>query len=205
MAQSKTNKNRKAKKEKFKEGAKKQAEQQRIPRTHLVPVPTWQSNETLDLRGDLLEALEQQMVIAMDSLQKCGQVLQYIMQQNIKAEKIKLQYEWNNGEKPTDKEVEDFLAQQKLLQEERKKQMLDLQEKLQAEADLAKKQSTAEANNAITGLVGPDGTPIGSSKPLVEEVTEDNDEDLEDDEDFNEEDSTDEQPSGNDDDQTSEE
>lgn len=199
MAQSKTNKNRKGKKEKFKEKAKENAQKQRIPRTHLVPIPTWQSNENLDCRGDLLEAYEQQLVIAMDAIQKCGQALQYMIQQNIKAGKIQLQYEWNNGEKPTQKEIDDFLELQKKAQEERKKQMLELQEKLQAEADLAKKQSIAEENNAITGLVAPDGTPIGSSKPLVEDTDEGEDEDQD------EEDSTDEQPSDNDDEKTSEE
>lgn len=193
MAQSKKNPNRKKKQEKFKEQAKETAVKQRIPRTHLIPIPTWQSNENLDARGDLVEAFEQQLVIAMDAIQKCGQALQYMIQMNIKSEKIKLQYEWNNGEKPTQKEIDDFLELQAKATEERKKQMLALQEKLQKDAN----QAIAEQNQSITGLVGPDGQPIGTNKPLVEDEVEDEDE--------SEEDSTDEQPSSNDDDETSEE
>jgi hypothetical protein len=196
MAQSKNDKNRKKKKEQFKEKAKETAVKQRIPRTHLIPIPTWQSNENLDARGDLIEAFEQQLVIAMDAIQKCGQALQYMIQMNIKSEKIKLQYEWNNGEKPTQKEIDDFLALQAKATEERKKQMLELQEKLQKDAN----QAIAEQNQEITGLVGPDGQPIGTNKPLVEQ-----DEAEDEDEDESDDDSTDEQPSDNDDDKTSEE
>lgn len=184
MAQSKKNPKRKKKVEQFKETAKVQAAQKQIPRTHLVPTPTWQSTENLDLRGDLLEAFEQQLVIAMDAIQKCGQALQYVMQMNIKSEKIKLDYQWNNGEKPTQEEIDKFLADQKTLMEERKKQMLEMQETLQKQAN----QAIAETNASITGLVGPDGvTPVGTNKPLVDE-----------------EDSIDEQPSDNVDDSTEE-
>lgn len=158
MAKSKTDKSRKKKVEQFKETAQVKAAQQQIPRTHLVPIPTWQSTENLDLRGDLLEAFEQQLVIAMDAIQKCGQALQYAMQQNIKSEKIKLEYQWNNGEKPTEKEVEDFLAEQKKLQEARKQQMLDMQAEIQR-----------QANHAKTGLVGPDGSPVATDQNLSED------------------------------------
>jgi hypothetical protein len=189
MAQSKKDPNRKKKATKFKEQAKETAVKQRIPRTHLVPIPTWQSNENLDARGDLVEAFEQQLVLAMDALSKCGQALQYMIQMNIKSEKIKLSYEWNNGEKPTQKEIDEFLELQKKATEARKQQMLELQDKLQKDAN----QTIAENNAAKTGLVGPDGvTPIGTNKPLE-------------DEDDSDEDSTDEQPSENDDDETSEE
>lgn len=190
MAQSKKDPNRKKKAQKFKDTAKVKAAQQQIPRTHLTPIPTWQSNENLDLRGDLLEAFEQQLVIAMDAIQKCGQALQYVMQVNIKNEKIKLDYVWNNGEKPTQAEIDKFLADQKILAEERKQQMLAMQEQLQQQA----KQAIAEQNQSITGLVGPDGQPVGTNKPLVEVEDEDeSDEDL-----------TDEQSSSNED-ETSEE
>ena len=152
-----TKKDRSKKKEQFKQKAKHQAAQQSIARTHLVPVPTWQSNDTLDCRGDMLEALEANLMAAMDAVQKCGQVAQYIMQQNIQAKKITINYVWNNGETATPEEVETHKGELKKLQEERNKQLLEMQEKIQQDHNAAK-----------TGLVGVDGAPIGTTQNLDE-------------------------------------
>lgn len=153
-------KDRKAKQNKFKENAKKEAAKQAVPKTHLVPVPTWQSSEQLELRGDLLEALEQQLVAAIDAVQKAGQVVQFVMQHNVKSEKIKIDYVWNNGEKPTDEEVSNFKAEMERVRQERQKQAKEFQENLQRQENAAK-----------TGLVGVDGQPIGSTQDLDEEST----------------------------------
>jgi len=160
----------KAKKEKFKQAEKQKAAQQAIPRTHLVPVPTWQSTDNLDIRGDLLEALEQNLMAAMDAVQKCGQVAQYVMQMNVASKKITLNYVWNNGEAATEAEVETFKEQLKKLQEERTKQALDLQNQIKQDQNAAK-----------TGLVGVDGQPIGTTQDLEEDNDETSDEQTEND------------------------
>jgi len=157
-------KNRSKKKEQFKQKAKQEAAQKAIPRTHLVPVPTWQSTDTLDCRGDMLEALEQQLMAAMDAVQKCGQVAQYIMQQNVKAGKIKINYVWNNGETASEADIETYKGELKKLQDERNKQLLAMQEQIQQDHNAAK-----------TGLVGPDGQPIGTTQNLDEDTDDTSD------------------------------
>lgn len=175
MANSKKGtKDRSKKQQQFKAKAKQEAAQQAIPRTHLVPVPTWQSNENLDFRGDLLEALEQQLMAAMDAVQKCGQVAQMVMQMNIKNEKIKINYVWNNGEPATEAEVETHKGEMKKLQEERNKQLLQMQDKIKQDFNAAK-----------TGLVDAAGNPVGSTQNLDEN------------EESGEEANSDEQPSDN--------
>lgn len=162
MAQKK-DKTRKDKVEKFKDNAKQQAAQAAIPKTHLIPQTNWNTTDVLDLRGDLLEALEKQMVLVYQNLQaandefnKAAQVMQMIMSTNVKSGKINLTYSWNNGEKATEQEVEDFKAKMKEIQELRNKQVQDLKR---------------TENAAKTGLVAADGsTPIGSTQNLDEEV-----------------------------------
>lgn len=148
-------KDRSKKQEQFKQKAKQEAAQQAIPKTHLVPVPTWQSDDNLNLRGDMLEALEQQLMTAIDAIQKCGQIAQFVMQQNIKAEKIKVNYVWNNGEPASEAEIATHKDTMKKLQEERQAQLLKMQEQIQQ-----------DHNAAITGLVGPDGQPVGTTQSL---------------------------------------
>lgn len=155
-------KDRSKKKEQFKQKAKHEAAQQAIPKTHLVPVPTWQSNDNLNLRGDMLEALEQQLMTAIDAIQKCGQIAQFVMQQNIKAEKIKVNYVWNNGEPASEAEIATHKDTMKKLQEERQAQLLKMQEQIQQDFNAAK-----------TGLVGPDGQPVGTTQNLEESTDED--------------------------------
>jgi hypothetical protein len=161
MAQSRTNKKRKHKVQQFKNNQKKMEKQASIPKTHLVPQPEWQSNENLDMRGDILEALEQQIMIGLDALQKSGQALQYLMAQNIKSGKINLSYVWNNGEPATEQEIAAYKEQLEKVKAERNQQMLAQQEELQK-----------QANAARTGLVGPDGQPIGTTQSLEEDTDE---------------------------------
>lgn len=155
-------KDRSKKKEQFKQKAKHEAAQQAIPKTHLVPVPTWQSDDNLNLRGDMLEALEQNLMAAIDAIQKCGQIAQFVMQQNIKADKIKVNYVWNNGEAASEAEIATHKDTLKKLQEERQKQLLQMQEQIQQDFNAAK-----------TGLVGPDGQPVGTTQNLDESTDED--------------------------------
>ena len=155
-------KDRNKKKEQFKQKAKHEAAQQAIPKTHLVPVPTWQSDDNLNLRGDMLEALEQNLMAAIDAIQKCGQIAQFVMQQNIKADKIKVNYVWNNGEAASEAEIATHKDTLKKMQEERQKQLLQMQEQIQQDFNAAK-----------TGLVGPDGQPVGTTQNLEESTDED--------------------------------
>lgn len=172
MAESKTNKERKGKVEAFKEKAKEQAKQQAIPKSHLIPLTEWPSTENLDLRGDLMDALEQQMVATFQNLQqvrqllnetqnefqKAAHVMQMIIQQNIKAGKVKINYQWSNGEDATPEEVEQY--------EKEMQKIRDLQRKQFEEAQ-------KQQNAAKTGLVGADGQPVGTTQNLDgEEVTD---------------------------------
>jgi hypothetical protein len=174
MAQSKQSKDRANKKEEFKEKAKKEAAQAAIPKTHLIPETTWQTTDVLDLRGGLLEILEKQMVLTFEKIQqsiqvqeqiqaefaKAGQVMQMIMGSNIKSGKIKLSYKWNNGEDATEEDVAKFKAQMEEISKKRIEQVEEFQK---------------NSNAAKTGLVTPEGEPLGSTQSL------DDDDDQEDD------------------------
>jgi hypothetical protein len=165
MSVSKQSKERKSKKETFKEQAKLKNQQEKIPKSHLIPLTEWKSTDILDVRGDLLEALEQQMVLTYQELsnahaylnnaqaefQKAGRVMQMIMQENIKAGKIKLEYQWNNGEDATPEDVQKFEVK-----------MAEIRAKQKELAETAKK----EQNASKTGLVGPGGQPIGTDQDL---------------------------------------
>lgn len=166
MAESKKNQSRQGKVDAFKQKAKEQSKQNKTPKTHLIPLTEWQSTDALELRGDLLEAMEQQFVLTFQSLQearnilnetqnefqKAAQVLQMVMQQNIKAGKITLKYAWNNGEDATSEEVATFEKKMNELRELQKKQFEDAQKK----------------ENALkTGLVAANGEPIGTTQNLA--------------------------------------
>lgn len=110
---------KKKKVEQFKEGAKKAAQIAATPRTHLLPQTTWPSNENLDLRGDLAEKFEVEMVKAFEALQNAGSVFQAMIALNIQAGKVKINYIWNTGEIPTDKEVEEYKAAMEYMQKQR--------------------------------------------------------------------------------------
>ena len=110
----------------------------------------------------MLEALEQNLMAAIDAIQKCGQIAQFVMQQNIKADKIKVNYVWNNGEAASEAEIATHKDTLKKMQEERQKQLLQMQEQIQQDFNAAK-----------TGLVGPDGQPVGTTQNLEESTDED--------------------------------
>lgn len=147
-------KDRSKKVQKFKESAKKQSAQQAIPKTHLTPTPTWLSTDNLDLKGNILEAMQHQLFEAMEKIQQIGQALAHVMQQNIATGKIKIDYYWNNGEKATEAEATTFKAEV----EKRQEQARQFQEGLKEQINAGK-----------TGLVGPSGEPVGTTQELGEQ------------------------------------
>ena len=167
MSNSKQNPDRKSKVQAFQAKAKQENQQQQTPKTHLVPYTEWQSTEILELRGDLLQALEDQYVLTFQALidarnqlaaagenfQKSAHIIQMIMQHNIKLDKVKLKYTWNNGETPTEVEIKEYT--------EKIEQIRDLQKKKFEEAK-------AQENASKTGLVGVNGQPIGTSQDLTD-------------------------------------
>jgi hypothetical protein len=165
MSVSKKDPSRKEKLNAFKEQAKKQAQQQSIPKNQLIPTTDWNDDETLEIPGNFLKALEQYMVGTYQNLTEArsmlnaaqaeftnaGRIMQSIIGRNIDAGKISLDYVWNNGEDATPEEVAEY-----------QKQLAQLQE--------LQKQKSAEAqklqNAAKTGLVTSEGEPLGSTQDL---------------------------------------
>lgn len=165
MAKSKVNPKRKKKLQQFKQKAKKMSEQKATPKTHVIPQTEWNSQDVLDVRGDILEALETQAVALYEGInslqgqfQRLAQAMNLLMQDNIKKEKIKLTYKWNNGETLTDEELVGYQNQLKQIEEERKRQQDEYLKQLEAGKKLE--------NAAKTGLVGPDGSPVGTTQDL---------------------------------------
>lgn len=175
MSESKKDLSRKEKAEAFKEKAK---EGNKPEKTHIIPLTSWEATDNLDLRGDLLEAFEQQLVNQFQAIkqaehaiaeagkafQKGAHIMQMIMQDNIKKEKIKLTYSWNDGTDATSEEVADYEKKMNEIRELQRKQFQDY-------FDQKKKEENAEK----TGLVNPDGSPIGTTQNLdgedkIEEV-----------------------------------
>jgi hypothetical protein len=149
MAASKVNKDRSKKVEKFKQEAKKAHAQQQTPKTHLIPHTEWQSDAALEARGDLAESFERNLVTAYEAIQRVGQAFQEMISLNINAGKVQLKYVWNNGEIPTDKEVEEYKAAMEVMQEARAKKMQEIQANLQKEATASQ-----------SGLITTDGQPL---------------------------------------------
>lgn len=155
MAQKKDS-SRQSKVDKFKEQAKKTASKGNVQRTHMIPQTEWQSDENLDLRGDLAEAFEVNIVKAYESIQKCGQIFSQIIGANVQTNKVKVNYIWNTGEVPTPQEVEEWKQTMKFMQEERQKEIEKLQQKIETNVEATQ-----------TGLVTAGG------QPLTEENLED--------------------------------
>ena len=137
---------------------------QKTQKQFLVPETQWQSTDILEVRGDILQVLESQMVTAykkiseaLSEFQKAGQALSYLMQYNIKSGKIALNYKWNNGEPATAEEVESYKSQMEQLQKHQ-------QEKQQHEKDFNKKFENASK----TGLVDEKGAAIATTQDLDE-------------------------------------
>lgn len=154
-------KDRSKKQQAFKSKEKQKAAQQRIPRTHLVPVPEWQSNENLDFNGQLLDVAQQQFVVLNEAMQRLGQVFHAVISGNIKSGKVKINYVWNNGEPATKEESE---AYQKQLEDIKAQQKTFLEQTQQLQ------------NAAKTGLVAPDGSPIGTTQNLDTETEQEEEE-----------------------------
>lgn len=153
MAEKKSS-TRKKKVEKFKEEAKKQAAVAAQPRTHMVPQTEWQSKDNLDLRGDLAEALENQLVAAYQALTNAGQIFSQFMQANIASGKAKVTYIWNTGEIPTPEEQQKWVETMEMVQKQREAQLKAMQEGLAGD----------DATNTVLETVG--------GRPLTEENLE---------------------------------
>ena len=150
MAQTKKDRSGKAKA--YGEKVKKQNEQSAIPKTNLIPQTEWQSTDILEVRGDMLEALEKHLTDAYNSLKLAGQTYYAISQHNIEVGKMKLVYYWNNGEKATDDEVKLFT--------EKVKELKNLQEQRKAQVIEALKNTPAPGSENATGLVTQNGAPL---------------------------------------------
>lgn len=161
---------KKKKLQNFKQKAKKMAAQAKEPKTHLIPNTEWQSNDILDLRGDILEALEKTLIQTFEDIQRInqnfnniGRVMQLILSSNIKAGKVKLGYKWNNGEEATAADIAVYESQMAEVAAQQKQQV--------TEAINANK---VNENSLKTGLVDENGSPIGTDQSLDEdEKTED--------------------------------
>jgi hypothetical protein len=145
-------KNHKEKAAAFSDAQKKKNAQASQPKTHLIPDVEWQSTDNLDLRGDVAEAIQNNLVVAFEALQKAGQAFQVLLNLNIKAGKAKLKYTWNNGEIPTDSELKEYQEQMNQLQALKAEQLKKAQDGIAAEA---KKNQTSKTN-----LVTTDGQPL---------------------------------------------
>ncbi len=158
MPSSKKDKSRKKNLLKFKQTAKKMSEQNQIPKSHLIPTTQWETTDILDVRGDVLEALENSLVETFGQLQKLnndmqrlGNVIQVLIKDNVDKGKIKLSYVWNNGETATEEDVLEF-----------KKKMEEFNK---AKEDSVKQQKIQQ-NAAKTGLVDANGNGIGTEQDL---------------------------------------
>lgn len=175
MAESKTDKSRNSKVDSFKQRAKEEAKKAKIQKTHLMPLTEWEATEVLDLRGDLLEAMEQQFIAVWQNLahakhlvdqaqgefQKAAHVMQMIIKKNVDAGKIKMKYMWNNGDDATEADIAKFEADLERLREEQAQKR---------DEELNEQEKVIQLQNAAkTGLVGTNGEPIGSTRNLDED------------------------------------
>lgn len=96
-------------------------------KTHLIPDVEWQSADTLELRGDVAEAIQNNLMAAYEALQRAGQAFQVMLNMSIQKGKAKLTYSWNNGEKPTEAEIEEFKQQMEQINTMRKQQLDQVQ------------------------------------------------------------------------------
>lgn len=143
---------RKNKAKAFSESQKVKNQQAQQEKTHLIPDVEWQSTDTLPLRGDVAEALQQNIIGAFELIQRAGQAFQVFMNMAIKSGAAKLTYTWNNGEKPTPDEIAEYQTQIDELQRLKAEQLKNAQEGI--------KQEMAAQKAPKTNLVTTDGAPL---------------------------------------------
>lgn len=165
MTASKNNPGRFGKQQAFKQKAKAQATKAASgPRTRIVPQVLWESNDLLNLRGDLLESYNKTIEVLYHGFQQLGQIYQQIVAFNIKGDgnpegKIRIKYEWDNGEEVSPQDLRIFQQKMAEMQALQQKQ----QQQLQQKAAVLEGNATEEKHS---GLVGADGAPI--SKETLE-------------------------------------
>lgn len=143
---------RKNKAKAFAETQKLKNQQAQQDKTHLIPSVEWESTDTLGLRGDVAEALQQNIVNAYECIQRAGQAFQVFLNMNIKSGGAKLTYTWNNGEKPTDAEIAEYQKQIEELQKLKAEQLQKAQAGIQ--------QEMADQKAPASNLVTPGGAPL---------------------------------------------
>lgn len=121
-------------------------------KTHLIPDVEWQSTDNLILRGDVAEAIQDNLMAAYQSLQRAGQAFQVMLNMSIKENKAKLTYAWNNGEPATEEDVNAFKQQMEMLNHTQKQNLDKVSEAINKE--IGKK------HEPETNLVTPGGAPL---------------------------------------------
>lgn len=96
-----------------------QNKQSEVPQRFLLPVPKWESKEMLEIRGDLLQAIDDNLSDAyayqMETakcLENCGKAFQAMMGHNLKNNKMQITYKWSDGTEATEDEIKAFQKQQ---------------------------------------------------------------------------------------------
>lgn len=156
MAKSKNHKDHKQKVNQFKNKIMAQNQAQKVEKTHLVPQPEWQSTENLDARGDLMEVMDQALVQVYSALQRAGQAFQAMIGENIKNNKVKIKYVWNDGSPASESEVSDY-----------QKHMDSIREMQQAQAKQQSAEGVKEQQPGAALLVDAHGRELKSEKSEV--------------------------------------
>lgn len=152
MATAKNRPEQKQKAAKFSEAQKKNVRAaQADEKTHLIPDVEWQSTDFLELRGDVAEALQDNIMAAFESLKRAGQAFQVMLNMSIQAKKAKLTYSWNNGESATESEIEAFKEQMEAFGKQQKAQLDKVSEVIKEGATKSQPKSN---------LVTVDGAPL---------------------------------------------
>lgn len=118
-------------------------------KTHLIPDVEWQSADILELRGDVAEAIQNNLMAAYESLQRAGQAFQVMLNMSIQKGKAKLTYSWNNGEAASEADIKEFQAQMEQINKMKTDQLQKVQDVI-----------AQEKGEPKTDLVTVDGAPL---------------------------------------------
>jgi hypothetical protein len=118
-------------------------------KTHLIPDVEWQSADFLELRGDVAEAIQNNLMAAYEALQRAGQAFQVVLNMSIQKGSAKLKYSWNNGEPASEEDIKEFQAQMELINKQRTEQLQKVQDVI-----------AKEKGEPKTDLVTVDGAPL---------------------------------------------